>query len=107
MSIRPHYLLREFSHVIVITVYIPPSANAAAACELLHTVVPQLQTQHPHSLLLFSGDFNREPMSSTLPTFSKYMRCLTRDNKMLDLLYTNIKNTYTSSPPPTTSSLRP
>ena len=39
VSIRPYHLPREFSHVIAITVYIPPSADAAAACELLHTVV--------------------------------------------------------------------
>ncbi|KAI3355865.1 hypothetical protein L3Q82_004417 [Scortum barcoo] len=33
VSIRPYYLPREFSHVITITTYIPPSANANAACE--------------------------------------------------------------------------
>ncbi|KAI3370023.1 hypothetical protein L3Q82_024817 [Scortum barcoo] len=41
-----------FSHVIAITTYIPPpSANANAACELLHSVVAQLQTEHPQAFL--------------------------------------------------------
>uniref|UniRef100_A0A4W6C9Q0 Uncharacterized protein n=1 Tax=Lates calcarifer TaxID=8187 RepID=A0A4W6C9Q0_LATCA len=39
VSRRPCYLLREFSHVIVIASYIPPSANANDACDVLHSVV--------------------------------------------------------------------
>lgn len=67
IGIRPYYLAWEFLHVIAITVYITPSADAAAACELLHTTVSQLQTLHPHCLLI-SGDFNHVSLSSTLPT---------------------------------------
>ena len=98
VSIWPYYLQREFLHVIAITVYIPPSADAAAACETLHTVVSQLQTSHPQSLLLISGDFNHASLSSTLPTFTQYMKCHSRDNRTLDLMYVNIKDAYTSSP---------
>ena len=100
VSIRPYYLPREFSHVIVMAVYIPPSANAAAACKLLHTVVSQLQTWHPQSFLLISGDFNHASLSSTLPTFTQYVNCHTRDNKTLDLWYANAKDAYSSSPLP-------
>lgn len=39
VNIRPYYLTREFSHDIVINVYVPPSANATAACDLVYTVV--------------------------------------------------------------------
>lgn len=70
VSIRPYYLLREFSHVIVITVYIPPSSDTAATYELICTVVSQLQTLHPQSLILNSGDFNHASLSSALPTFT-------------------------------------
>lgn len=58
------------SHAVITTVYIAPSSNAAAACELLHTVVSQLQTWRPQSLLLISGDFNPAPLSSTLTFFT-------------------------------------
>ncbi|KAJ4938265.1 hypothetical protein JOQ06_002890 [Pogonophryne albipinna] len=38
---RPHYLPREFTHVIVIAAYIPPSANAEEACDVISsTPVP-------------------------------------------------------------------
>lgn len=40
-------LPRKFSHVITICVYIPPRANAATACERIHSVTATLQRQHP------------------------------------------------------------
>ena len=94
VSMRPYYLHR--------CVYIPPSANADAACYVLHSVTSSLQTQHPQALFLFliSGDFNQAPLSSTLPTFTQYVTCHTRDNKTLNLLYVNIKESYNSSPLP-------
>ena len=100
VSMRPYYLPREFSHVIAIAAYIPPSANADAACDVLHSVTSRLQTEHPQALLLISGDFNHASPSSTLPTFTQYVTCCTRDNKILDLCYANTKEAYTSSPLP-------
>ncbi|CAI5660632.1 unnamed protein product [Oreochromis niloticus] len=60
----------------------------------------RLQTQHPQALFLISGDFNHISLSSTLPTFTQYVTCHTRDNKTLDLLYANTKEAYSSSPLP-------
>ncbi|TWW62807.1 hypothetical protein D4764_04G0014540 [Takifugu flavidus] len=79
----------------------PPSpANADAACDVLLSAVSRLQTQHPVALLLISGDFNHAPPSSSLPKFTQYITCHTRDNKTLDLFYTNIKEAYHSLPLP-------
>ena len=50
VSMRPYYLPREFTQVIVFAVYIPPSAKADAACDIIHLVTSSLQTQHPHAL---------------------------------------------------------
>lgn len=97
VGMRPYYLPREFSHVIAIAAYIPPSANADAARDVLHSVTSRLQTEHPQALLLISGDFNHAPPSSTLPTFTQYVTCGTRDSKILDLCYANTKEAYTSS----------
>ena len=47
VSLRPYYLPREFSHMIILVVYIPPSANVALATDVIQTVVARLQTQHP------------------------------------------------------------
>ncbi|XP_039892382.1 uncharacterized protein LOC120736396 [Simochromis diagramma] len=97
---RPYYMPREFLHVITITAYVPPSANADAACDTLHSVVSRLQTQSPRALLIISGDFNHASLDSTLPTFTQYVTCPTRDNKTLDLLYANAEEAYSSSPLP-------
>lgn len=95
VSIRPYYLVREFPHVPVITVDIPPSADAAAACELIHSVVSEQQTAHPQALILISY-FNHAPLSATLPTFTQYVDCFTRNNKTLDLLYANTQDAHSS-----------
>ncbi|XP_076607962.1 uncharacterized protein LOC143333672 isoform X1 [Chaetodon auriga] len=100
LSLRPYYLPREFSHVIVSAVYIPPSANADAACDVINSVISRLQTQKPQALLLISRDFNHASLSSTLPKFIQYVTCVTRDNETLDLFYANTKEAYESSPLP-------
>ncbi|KAI3355004.1 hypothetical protein L3Q82_004792 [Scortum barcoo] len=61
---RPYYLTREFTHALVVVVYVPPSANADAACDVLLSAVSRLQTQHPDALLLIS--FNHASPSSSL-----------------------------------------
>lgn len=99
VSLRPNYLLREFSHVIANAAYIPPSANANFACDALHTVPSRLQTQHPQALFLITGT-NHASLSSPLPTFTQYVTCHTRDNKILDLFYAKTKDAHTSSPLP-------
>ena len=98
VSIRPYYLPREVLHVIAIAAYVPPSANADAACDVLHSMVSRLQTQHPQCLLLISGDFSHASLFSTLPTFTQYVTCHTRGNKILDLFYANTKKAYISTP---------
>ena len=42
VSVIPYYLSREFSHVLVTTVYVPPSANEEAAVDVIssHVHVP-------------------------------------------------------------------
>ncbi|KAI3357165.1 hypothetical protein L3Q82_015622 [Scortum barcoo] len=71
VSMRPYYLPREFTHALVVVVYVPPSANADAACDVLLSAVSRLQTQHPDALLLISGDFNHASPSSSLPKFTQ------------------------------------
>ncbi|XP_055367950.1 uncharacterized protein LOC129604646 [Betta splendens] len=97
VGMRPFYLPREFTHVIIIAVYVPPSANADTASETLLSVTSRLQTQHPQALFLISGDFNHAPPSAALPTYTQYVTCPTRDNKTLDLFYANTKEAYAAS----------
>ena len=77
VSLRPYYLLREFSHVITVCVYIPPRADAATACEKIHSVTARLQTKHPETFMIISGDFNHVTLDSPLAVFHQVIDCPT------------------------------
>ncbi|KAL0203335.1 hypothetical protein M9458_001353, partial [Cirrhinus mrigala] len=84
VGLRPYYLPREFSHVIAIVVYIPPSANATTTCDVIHSVTAGLQTRHQDAFVLILADFNHVSLNRTLLTFSQRW----------DLLYANVKEAY-------------
>ena len=97
VSLQPYNLTRKFSHVIILVVCIPPSANAALTTDIIHTVVARLQTQHPDAFIAISGDFNHATLAATLPTFKQFVDCPTRENKTPDLMYANVKEAYSST----------
>lgn len=97
VGLRPYYLPREISHAIAIAVYVPPSANPTSACNVIYSVIAELQTKHPSALIVISGDFNHVNMNNTLTNFTQYVRCHTREERILDLLYANVKDAYSSS----------
>lgn len=69
--IRPYYLPWEFSHVIMIAIYISQPVMSVTQLQNM------LQAQHPHSVLI-SGDFNHVSLS----TFTQYITCYSRDNRI-------------------------
>ena len=97
VSLRPYYLPREFTVVVAIVVYIPPSAHAETACDVVHTVVARLQAKYPDSVVFVTGDFNHVSLSKTLPTFKQSVNCTTRGDKTLDLFYSNVKDSHNST----------
>uniref|UniRef100_A0A3B5LB32 PDZ domain-containing protein n=1 Tax=Xiphophorus couchianus TaxID=32473 RepID=A0A3B5LB32_9TELE len=52
VGMRPCYLPREFTSAILIAVYIPPSADAAVACDVISATAAKLQTQHPDVVIV-------------------------------------------------------
>lgn len=101
VGMRPYYLPREFTSAIVIAVYIPPSADAAVACEVISSTAAKLLTEHPDAFMVITGDFNHASLDKTLNNFHQYIDCPTRENKTLDLLYANATEAYyaTALPP--------
>lgn len=85
-------------HLIAFSVYTPPSSNAAAACELLHSAVNHMQSRHLQTLLPISRYFNHASLSSVLTQYVTYHM---GENKKLNLLNANVKDTYTFESPPT------
>ncbi|KAI3373257.1 hypothetical protein L3Q82_006380 [Scortum barcoo] len=102
--------IKEFSHAIVVVVYMftfPRAPTAEAACDVIHSAVAKVQTQHPEALVLISGDFNHVTLDNTLAAFHQYVDCNTRGKRTLDLMYANVKDAYRATPLPCPGESRP
>ncbi|KAK0137741.1 hypothetical protein N1851_026045 [Merluccius polli] len=93
LSMRPFYLPREYGNVIC-AVYVPPSANAARAANRLAECVHAQMLRTPGAPIFVLGDVNHCRLEPALPGFHQYVKCGTRNNKVLDKCYGNIKNAY-------------
>lgn len=100
VSLRPYYMPREFSHAIVLCVYVPPRALPDVACDIIHSAIARLQTQHTDAFFAISGDFNHITLDSTLTNFYQFVDCPTRKNRTIDLMYANVKDAYSATPLP-------
>ncbi|KAI4884329.1 hypothetical protein NFI96_003223, partial [Prochilodus magdalenae] len=97
---RPFYLPREFTAVLIISVYIPPGATAKDALCELYSAISGLQNTHPDGLFIVAGDFNHVNLKSVLPKFHQHVNFATRGANALDLVYTNIPSAYRAEPRP-------
>ncbi|KAM8763289.1 uncharacterized protein AB9X84_007718 isoform 1-T1 [Acanthopagrus schlegelii] len=97
---RPFYLQREFSAVFVLAVYILPRANQTAVLRLLHDTISKQKTTHPDAVFVVAGDFNHFILRTVLPKYHQHVSYPTRDNKILDQVYSNVKGTYKAAPCP-------
>ena len=96
VNLRPYYLPREFSQVIITTVYIPPSANAKTAADELCCIIHDIDTAAPDALHIVNGDFNHCSLNKTSTSYEQHVSCFTRNDRTIDLCYTNVQAAYTS-----------
>ena len=96
VTLRPHYLPREFTNLFVCVVYVPPSGNAGRAANLIADCVHRHLESKPDAPMMILGDFNHCSLNKTLPGFDQYVKCSTRNNNILDKCYGNIKDAYTA-----------
>ncbi|KAK1796931.1 hypothetical protein P4O66_000895 [Electrophorus voltai] len=94
LKLRPFYLPREFSSVIINTVYIPPQANMDTALCELHEALTQFQAQHQDAALIVVGDFNGANLKCAVPNLYQHVTLPTRGNRTLNHCYTPYKDSY-------------
>lgn len=94
LSIRPYYLPREFSTVVVSCVYVAPSANTKIAAELIAEEANAMLAKYPGAPLVILGDFNTCTLDTVLPSFQQYVNVPTRGENILDKCYGNITNAF-------------
>ena len=80
LSLRPHYLPREFGNILICAVYVPPSGNAARAAIRIADCVHQQLLRTPGAPIVILGDFNHCKLELSLPGFEQYVTCNTRNN---------------------------
>ncbi|KAK3508723.1 hypothetical protein QTP70_004266 [Hemibagrus guttatus] len=98
INCKPFYSPREFSSFILVSVYIPTQAHMSSALQHLADQIPHTEQQHPDSVIIILGDFNKANLSHELPKFKQHISCPTRDQNILDHCYTTIKDAYRSVP---------
>lgn len=96
VTLRPHYLPREFTNIFVCVVYIPPSGNATRAANQISDCVHHHLQSKPDAPLFILGDFNHCILDKCLPGFYQYVKCNTRNNNILDKCSGNVKGAYTA-----------
>ena len=93
VSLRPFYLPREFQKIIINIVYVPDSVPSETATAQLTDILNNQMSSYQDSFIITTGDFNHTRLNPALP-FYQHVNCPTRNNAILDLCYTNIKNSY-------------
>ena len=94
LSCRPFYMPREFNNIYVTVVYVPPSANANEAAEIISNCASYMDDNCPDGVNLLMGDFNRLDVNDHIPNYHQYVHCNTRGDHTLDLFFCNIPNAY-------------
>ena len=96
VTLRPYYLPREFTQVCVVIVYIPPTADTNTAADVISETIHEIELKNPDSVCILTGDFNNLAIDHSLPSYTQYVTCPTRQGRTLDKCYVNIKEAYTS-----------
>ncbi|XP_073720820.1 uncharacterized protein [Misgurnus anguillicaudatus] len=100
LKLRPFYLPRELQCIIVTVVYIPPSAKEEAALRELHDMINEQENKYPDAAFIILGDFNHCNLKKNMPKLYQFVTFPTRENKILDHCYSNIRNAFIAEPKP-------
>ena len=94
LSLRPFYVPREFTKIFVTTVYIPPSADVKVAESILYAEICKTENDNPDAVKIITGDFNNCDFGKCVPTYTQFVNFATREDKLLDPFFCNVKNSY-------------
>ncbi len=100
---RPFYLPREYTAILLVAVYIPPSSNNINRSEALNDLyqhISEQQTAHPDAFLILAGNFNHADLKSVFPKIYQHVDFPTRGKNTLDFVYTTQRGAYKALPLP-------
>ena len=94
VACRPFFLPREFNNLYLTVAYVPPSGDYKKVAETLVNCVHFMDENCPNGIKLLLGDFNDCDIKRLIPSYQQCVKCSTREDKMLDLVFCNIKDAY-------------
>ncbi len=97
---RPFWLPREFTAIIITSVYIPPQVNTDQALRELYGNISEQETTHPDAAFIITGDFNKANFRTIAPKYFQHVTINTRGDRILDHCYTTFRDAYKSLPRP-------
>ncbi|XP_076581854.1 uncharacterized protein LOC143317730 [Chaetodon auriga] len=98
INCKPFYSPREFASFILVGVYIPLQANVQDAQRMLADQILRVEWTNPDSLVIVLGDFNKGNLTHELPKYRQFIKCLTREENILDHCYTTVRDAYHAVP---------
>ncbi|XDV25252.1 hypothetical protein PO909_029198 [Leuciscus waleckii] len=98
LKCRPFYTPREFTAIVITAVYIPPRANVKLVLEELNEAINSQLDAYPEGAVIVAGDFNHVDLKTVMPKLYTSIHFPTRDNNILDQVYTNIPRAYKGAP---------
>ncbi len=82
INCKPFYSPWEFCSFILVSVYIPLQAHVSSALQKLADLITDTEQQHPDSVLIILGDFNKANLSRELPKYRQHVTFPTRDSNI-------------------------
>jgi hypothetical protein len=97
-KLRPSRLPRGFSHLIVATVYRPPTADDGLIINHITDTLSKIESAMPNAAIIIVGDFNRLNINQIANQFrlKQLVKFRTRGEveRTLDLILTNLAKFY-------------
>ena len=99
LSIRPPWLPRNISNIILAVLYYPPKTLASARDDLIKHIIhttQQLQSKYINAGIIITGDYNTLPEKeiATALKLKQVVKIPTRGNNTLDKILTNMHKLY-------------
>ena len=92
MRLRPYYIPREFSHVILITISVPNNTVANKVALEVSEALRNYESSAPDALFLFNGDINHGKLLQSRNQYYQHIHCTTRKIATLDYCYSDAKD---------------
>ena len=99
LTLRPPWLPRNISNIILAVLYYPPKTLASTRDDLIKHIinnVQQLQSKYANPGVMLMGDFNSLPVKefTTALKLRQVVKIPTRGNNILDKILTNMHSLY-------------